>query len=49
MTELIHFGKREILRFGNRQYAFSFGIIEELTMLVEQFECIPLLGVMAGG
>ena len=48
MSELIHFREREILRFGNSQHSFALGIIEELTLLVEQLEGIPLFGVMAG-
>ena len=49
LTQSINRGVVECLLLGQREDAFALGVIEELTVLVEQLERIPLLGVMRGG
>ena len=49
VPQLVNVRKGKILCFGDSQNTFAFGIIEELAFLVEEFESVPLLGVMAGG
>ena len=48
MSQVIHLRKREVFGLSNRQHFLAFRIIEELTLLVEQFQGVPLFGVMAG-
>ena len=47
-SEFVNLGKGVIFAFGDSQHLFAFGIRQELSALVEQFECVPLLGVVAG-
>ena len=49
MAQRIHFSEGKVLLLRNRKHALSFGIVEELAMLIEQFERIPLFRIMTGG
>ena len=46
-AQVIYFCKIEVFGFSDSQYLFSLEVIEELTFLVEEFECVPLLRVVA--
>ena len=47
-AETMDVGERIIVGFGDADHLLAFGIVEELTVGVEEFEGIPLHGVMAG-
>ena len=49
VTHVVDVGKLECLGSSNRENFISLGSIEELALLIEELEGIPLLGVMACG
>ena len=49
VSKVIHFGEGEVLALGDSEHTFSLRIVEEFSVLIEQFEGVPLLGIMAGG
>ena len=49
LSQLVHFGKDKRLTLCDSEHFFSFLVVEELALLVEQLECVPLLWVMTGG
>ena len=46
-AQVIYFCEIEVFGFSDSQYLFSLEVIEELAFLVEEFECVPLLGIVA--
>ena len=49
VTEFVYFGIYKILSFSNVQYFIAIFLGKELSLAVEQLECIPLSWVVAGG
>ena len=46
MSQYIHFGEGEVLFLSNCQHTLSLCVVEKFALLVEQFQCVPLLGVV---
>ena len=49
MAESIDIGIVEVFGFGNLQHLVAFSGVEEFALLVEEFEGVPMTGVVAGG
>src|SRR5574344_1832331 len=49
LSNLVNFGIVKIGSSSHGQHFFSIFVAQKFTVLVEQFQCIPLLGIMAGG
>ncbi len=48
-AQRIHLGKEVVLLLGQRQHALALGVGEELALIVEQLEGVPLTGVVRRG
>ena len=48
-TQVVHIGIREILCLGNAQHLVALLGVQELALLVEQLQCVPLSRVVTGG
>ena len=48
-AQVINIGIIEVLGFGQTQYLLTLGISQEFTIVVQEFQCIPLLGVVGRG
>ena len=46
---MVNIGIVKVLGFGQTQHFFTLGIGQELAVVVEQLERIPLLGIMGSG
>ena len=49
MAEFVYFGIYKIFSFSNVKYFIAIFLCKELSLAVEQLECIPLSWVVAGG
>ena len=48
-AQLIHFGVGELFGFGDAEHFVALLLVEEFAMLVQQFQGVPLTGIMRGG
>ena len=49
VPQVVHVGIEEILFLGDSQHGFSLCVVEEFTFAVEQFQCVPVAGVVRSG
>ena len=49
MTESVYFSKRIVVGLGNCKHLLALSVIQELTVLIQQFESVPLLGIVRSG
>ena len=46
-AQMLNVGEIEVFRFSDTENLCSFSGVEEFTSFVEEFQCVPLFGIMA--
>ena len=46
-AQMLNVGEIEVFRFGDTEDFCSFSRVEEFTSFVEEFQCVPLFGIVA--